>query len=130
MSVVWFLIAGQVLEVWIRRCWSVWSHEAKACGCLAAKRAAIAGTASVRELPIAAGRAQLSERLSVPLRPMIGVIATASSDPSAASTFEPTFVVLFCFRVVSSDSAQVLQRRQHGSAAAGAGSRHRAAGAG
>ncbi len=82
-----------VLEVRIRRCWSVWDADAKMCGCLAAKRAAAFGTASIRELPICheAQQVQVSERLRVSLRPMIGVIATASSDAAASSTFEPTY---------------------------------------
>ena len=81
-----------VLDVRIARCWSVWSADAQACGCLAAKRAALGASASVRELPIdqLARRVHLSPRLAVPLRPMIGVVATASVDPAAASTFEPT----------------------------------------
>jgi hypothetical protein len=85
-------IRVDVLDVKIHRCWSVWSSDKKCCGCLAAKRAAAGHEkASVRELGIRDKFVVISERLQVPLRPMIGVIATASKDPKLASTFEPTY---------------------------------------
>jgi cystathionine gamma-synthase len=69
-----------VLDISIRRCWSVWASDVQTCGCLAAKRSLFSGDASVRELPIDCGTksVQISERLQVPLRPMIGVVATGS----------------------------------------------------
>lgn len=83
----------EVVDVSIRRCWSVWDAD-ESCGCcLAAKRAALSGTASVRELAIdqQRQRVRVSERLTVPLRPMIGCMATASPDARHWSTLEPTY---------------------------------------
>lgn len=71
----------------------MWESDAECGGCLEAKRALFSDKASVRELPIdlKAGTVQISERLRVPLEPMIGTIATASVDENAASTFMPTY---------------------------------------
>ena len=82
-----------ILDITISRCWSVWESEEKLGSCLAAKRAAFSSTASVRELqinPIDQSIA-VSERLHVPLEPMIGCIATATKDTAKCSTFEPTY---------------------------------------
>ena len=58
-----------ILDIRITRCWSVWASDAKACGCLAAKRALFSRDSSVRELPVEGGRVTVSERLRLPLRP-------------------------------------------------------------
>lgn len=85
----------EVLDVHIRRCWSVWasSPDAATFGALAAKRAELSPNASVRELSIdrLRGVVRVSERLSVPLQPMIGCIGVASPLEAHWSTFVPTY---------------------------------------
>ncbi len=85
----------EILDVQIRRCWSVWMAEAAVSGCLACKLAATGRESSVRQLVIddANKTVHISQRLHVPLEPMIGVIATAPSleNKSQSSTFEPTY---------------------------------------
>lgn len=92
----------KVLDIQITRCWSVWSNDKSVGGCLASKRALVDGCSSVRELVMektsdGKGMVRLSERMSVPLEPMIGCIATAPAvhtDHSfgcGCSTFEPTY---------------------------------------
>ena len=88
----------EILHIGIARCWSVWEVNAETCGCLASKRLAVSSEASIRSLPISSdGRVHLSERLAVPLQPMIGCIATAPPSHSdhvfgcGCSTFEPTY---------------------------------------
>ena len=89
----------EVLDVRIRRCWSVWTSDEEVSGILAPKLAATGRSASVRQLPIDdAGQAvEISARLRIPLEPMIGCIATAPAPHEecgyacGCSTFEPTF---------------------------------------
>jgi amidase len=87
----------EILHIDITRCWSVWETDVKVCGCLAAKRHAISDKASVRSLPIVDGMVELSDRLKLPLRPMIGCIATAPvmhdkhEFGCGCSSFEPTY---------------------------------------
>jgi len=83
----------EIMGVTIKRCWSVWESNAKCGGCLQAKRALFSGKGSIRELTINEKEQKVivSDRLSVPLSPMIGCIATASHDPKNQSTFVPTY---------------------------------------
>ena len=89
----------EVLDVRIRRCWSVWTSDEEVSGILAPKLAATGRSTSVRQLPIDdAGQAvEISARLRIPLEPMIGCIATAPASHEecgyacGCSTFEPTF---------------------------------------
>jgi amidase len=88
-----------ILDVHIRRCWSVWTADEAVSGCLACKLAATGRRAAVRMLDIddVNRTVQISARLRVPLEPMIGCIATAPephegcSFHCGCSTFEPTF---------------------------------------
>ena len=88
-----------VLDVTVERCWSVWIADDDISGCLAGKLAATGRRAAVRQLQIdrASQTVQISERLHVPLEPMIGCIATAPEPHDecqwncGCSTLEPTF---------------------------------------
>ena len=65
----------EVLDVHIRRCWSVWTADETMSGCLARKLAVTGRTAAVRQLAINDARrtVQISDRLHVPLEPMVQV---------------------------------------------------------
>lgn len=73
----------EVLEVAITRAWSVWLPGFGAWG-------AYTQGMQVMEVPIADGRCRLSERLSVPLEPMIGCIGVAPAT-GQGSTFMPAY---------------------------------------
>lgn len=89
----------EVLDVTVQRCWSVWTADEVISGCLASKLAALGHPSRVRQLEIdqASNTVQISERLRVPLEPMIGCIATAPEPHDdcqwncGCSTMEPTF---------------------------------------
>ncbi|EKX31839.1 hypothetical protein GUITHDRAFT_121974 [Guillardia theta CCMP2712] len=88
----------EVLGIEITRCWSVWIADERVCGCLASKLAATGRSSSVRELELRGGsHVMVSDRLQLPLKPMIGCIATAPAPHSShafgcgCSTFEPTY---------------------------------------
>ena len=88
-----------IIDIQITRCWSVWDNDEGTSGCLAKKRALVDGNSSVRELPIDRENKLItvSERMKVPLEPMIGCIATSPSPHSlhqfgcGCSSFEPTY---------------------------------------
>jgi amidase len=82
-----------ILDITISRCWSVWEADEECNGCLSAKLALCNKKASVRKLPIAevAQKVYVSERMALPMDPMIGCIATASESKYLASTFVPTY---------------------------------------
>jgi amidase len=73
----------EVLDVQIRRGWSVWLPGFGGLG-------AQTGQIQVVQTPIAAGRITLAEGLSVPLEPMIGCIGVAPAS-GKGSTFMPAY---------------------------------------
>jgi amidase len=73
----------EVLDVQVRRAWSVWLPGFGALG-------AHTDTTMVREILLRDGRAHISDDLSVPLRPMIGCIGVAPAE-GTGSTFMPTY---------------------------------------
>jgi amidase len=89
----------EVLDVTVRRCWSVWTADDVISGCLASKLEALGHPIRVRELAVDhdSNTVQISERLRVPLEPMIGCIATAPEPHDecqwncGCSTMEPTY---------------------------------------
>ncbi len=91
------ILRVHIIQIDIRRCWSVWDADPQCSGCLARKLALAKNDPKAQSIfPLAidsrANRVRLSDRMSVPIRPMIGCIATASADETyASSTFEPTY---------------------------------------
>jgi amidase len=91
----------EIINIEIKRCWSVWTDDVKISGCLASKRAAFGNGSSVRELKIDSNNQEIiiSDRMKLPLLPMIGCIATAPKYHTlndctygcGCSTFEPTY---------------------------------------
>jgi amidase len=73
----------EVLEIEIRRAWSVWLPGF---GGLGGRTDAI----QAKQIPIEGDRARISDRVSVPLAPMIGCIGVAPADGSG-STFMPAY---------------------------------------
>lgn len=73
----------EVLDVQVRRAWSVWLPGFGGLG-------AYTDTTRAREIALRDGRAWITDSLSVPLRPMIGCIGVAPAE-GTGSTFMPTY---------------------------------------
>lgn len=73
----------EVLEIEIERAWAVWLPGF---GRLGSRVQAV----QIRQVPVEGGRIHLSERLSVPLEPMIGCIGLAPAA-GESSTFSPAY---------------------------------------
>jgi amidase len=72
-----------VLDVQVRRAWSVWLPQFGGLG-------AYTGDIRVMETPLANGSARISDKISVPIKPMIGCIGLAPAE-GKGSTFMPAY---------------------------------------
>jgi amidase len=73
----------EVLDVQVRRAWSVWLPSF---GGLGARTQQM----HVKEIPLRDGRAHINDKVSVPIRPMIGCIGLAPAE-GKGSTFMPAY---------------------------------------
>jgi amidase len=76
-------LAVEVLDVQVRRAWSVWLPQF---GGLGAKTDQM----HVKEIPLRDGYAYINDRLPAPIRPMIGCIGVAPAE-GKGSTFMPAY---------------------------------------
>jgi amidase len=76
-------ICIDVLDVRVTRAWSVWLPQFGGLG-------AYTGELRVMETPLANGSARMSDRIAVPIKPMIGCIGLAPAE-GKGSTFMPAY---------------------------------------
>lgn len=76
-------IRVDVLDVQVRRAWSVWLPQFGGLG-------AYTGEIRVMETPLKNGKARISDRISVAVKPMIGCIGLAPAE-GKGSTFMPAY---------------------------------------